>query len=129
MAIDHILFNAHKFYPDTQVIKDYVDVSLIGKSITYSKYKVGWLESRYVSTSVKTDSFNDSAISWTVPYNVDNNIASTGEILGISIAKNKTAYYTVWFNHTVSSGAEDGLYRMLIKASDIMKQNMSGNGL
>lgn len=129
MAIDHLVFNAHKFYPDTQVIKDYVDVSLIGKSITYSKYKVGWLESRYVSTSLETDSFNDPAISWVTPDDVDNNIASRGKILGISITENKTAYYTVWFNHTVSSGASDGLYRMLIKASDLMKQNMSGNGL
>lgn len=125
--IDHLLFNAHKFYPDTQVIKDYVDTSLIGKSITYSKYKVGWLEvsGGYVSLN----NFDDSAISWTTPSDVDNNIASTGEISGISMAKNKTAYYTVWFDHTVNSGTGDGLYRMLIKASDIMKQNMSGNGL
>lgn len=125
--IDHLLFNAHKFYPDTQVIKDYVDTSLIGKSITYSKYKVGWLED--AGGYVSLNNFNDSAISWTTPSDVDNNIASTGEILGISMAKNKTAYYTVWFDHTVDSGAGDGLYRMLIKASDIMKQNMSGNGL
>ena len=125
--IDHLLFNAHKFYPDTQVIKDYVDTSLIGKSITYSKYKVGWLEvsGGYVSLN----NFDDSAISWTTPSDVDNNIASTGEISGISMAENKTAYYTVWFDHTVSGGSGDGLYRMLIKASDIMKQNMSGNGL
>ena len=125
--IDHLLFNAHKFYPDTQVIKDYVDTSLIGKSITYSKYKVGWLE--VAGGYVSLNNFNDSAISWTTPSDVDNNIASTGEILGISMAKNKTAYYTVWFDHTVDSGTGDGLYRMLIKASDIMKQNMSGNGL
>ncbi|MDB6248238.1 hypothetical protein [Lactobacillus amylovorus] len=125
--IDHLLFNAHKFYPDTQVIKDYVDTSLIGKSITYSKYKVGWLE--VAGGYVPLNNFNDSAISWTTPSDVDNNIASTGEILGISMAKNKTAYYTVWFDHTVDSGTGDGLYRMLIKASDIMKQNMSGNGL
>lgn len=123
--IDHLLFDAHKFYPDTQVIKDYVDTSLIGKSITYSKYKVGWLDNRNASLNA----FDDSTISWTTPSDVDNNIASTGEILGISMAKNKTAYYTVWFNHTVDSGAIDGVYRMLIKASDIMKQNMSGNGL
>lgn len=123
--IDHLLFNAHKFYPDTQVIKDYVDTSLIGKSITYSKYKVGWLNIRNASLNA----FDDSTISWTTPSDVDNNIASTGEILGISMAKNKTAYYTVWFDHTVDSGAGDGLYRMLIKASDIMKQNMSGNVL
>ena len=124
--IDYLLFNAHKFYPDTQVI-NYVDTSLIGKSITYSKYKVGWLEvgGGYVSLN----NFNDSAISWTTPSDVDNNIASTGKISGISMAKNKTAYYTVWFDHTVNSGVGDGLYRMLIKASDIMKQNMSGNGL
>lgn len=127
--IDHLIFNAHKFYPDTQVIKDYVDTSLIGKSITYIKYKVGWLELKYTSTMWYSDNFDDSAISWATPSNVDNNIASTGEILGISMAKNKTAYYTVWFDHTVNSGAGDGLYRMLIKASDIMKQNMSGNGL
>lgn len=125
--IDHLIFNAHKFYPDTQVIKDYVDTSLIGKSITYSKYKVGWLE--VAGGSVPLNNFNDSAISWTKPYNVDNNIASAGKISGISIAENKTTYYTVWFDHTVSSGISDGLYRMLIKASDIMKQNMSGNGL
>lgn len=125
--IDHLLFNAHKFYPDTQVIKDYVDTSLIGKSITYSKYKVGWLE--VADGYVSLNNFNDSAISWTTPSDVDNNIASTGEISGISMAENKTAYYTVWFDHTVNSGAGDGLYRMLIKASDIMKQNMSGNGL
>lgn len=127
--IDHLLFNAHKFYPDTQVINDYVDTSLIGKAITYSKYKVGWLKSKYVGTNAQSDNFNDSAISWTAPSDVDNNIASTGEILGISMAENKTAYYTVWFNHTVNSGTADGLYRMFIKASDIMKQNMSGNGL
>lgn len=125
--IDHLIFNAHKFYPDTQVIKDYVDVSLIGKSITYSKYKVGWLEA--AGGYVSLNNFNDSAISWTTPSDVDNNIASTGEILGISMAKNKTAYYAVWFDHTADSGTGDGLYRMLIKASDIMKQNMSGNGL
>lgn len=123
--LDHLLFNAHKFYPDTQVIKDYVDTSLIGKEITYSKYKVGWLNIGNASLNA----FDDSTISWTTPSDVDNNIASTGEILGISMAKNKTAYYTVWFDHTVDSGAGDGVYRMLIKASDIMKQNMSGNGL
>lgn len=125
--IDHLLFNAHKFYPDTQVIKNYVDISLIGKSITYSKYKVGWLD--VPGRDVALNNFNDSAISWATPSDVDNNIASTGEILGISMAKNKTAYYTVWFDHTVDSGVGDGVYRMLIKASDIMKQNMSGNGL
>lgn len=125
--IDHLLFNAHKFYPDTQVINNYVDTSLIGKSITYSKYKVGWLE--VAGGYVPLNDFNDSAISWTTPSDVDNNIASTGEILGISMAKNKTAYYTVWFDHTVDSGVGDGLYSMLIKSSDIMKQNMSGNGL
>ncbi len=125
--IDHLLFNAHKFYPDTQVIKDYVDTSLIGKSITYSKYKVGWLS--IAGGNVPLNAFDDSAISWTTPSDVDNNIASTGKISGISMAENKTAYYTVWFDHTVNSGTGDGLYRMLIKASDIMKQNMSGNGL
>lgn len=125
--IDHLLFNAHKFYPDTQVIKDYVDTSLIGKSITYSKYKVGWLEA--AGGSVSLNNFDDSAISWTKPYDVDNNIASTGKISGIFMAENKTAYYTVWFDHTVDSGVGDGLYRMLIKASDIMKQNIAGNGL
>lgn len=125
--LDHLLFNAHKFYPDTQVIKDYVDTSLIGKSITYSKYKVGWLS--IAGGNVPLNAFDDSTISWTTPSDVDNNIASTGEISGISMAENKTAYYTVWFDHTVNSGTGDGLYRMLIKASDIMKQNMSGNGL
>lgn len=127
--IDHLLFNAHKFYPDTQVINDYVDTSLIGKAITYSKYKVGWLSSKYLFTNLLVDNFDDSPISWATPSNVDNNIASTGKILGISMAKNKTAYYTVWFDHAVDSGAADGVYRMLIKASDIMKQNISGNGL
>ncbi|PXZ17637.1 hypothetical protein DM476_03570 [Lactobacillus helveticus] len=125
--IDHLIFNAHKFYPDTQVIKDYVDTSLIGKSITYSKYKVGWL--KVAGGSVSLNNFDDSAISWTKPYDVDNNIASTGKISGIFMAENKTAYYTVWFDHTVDSGVGDGLYRMLIKASDIMKQNIAGNGL
>lgn len=125
--IDHLIFNAHKFYPDTQVIKDYVDTSLIGKSITYSKYKVGWLQ--VAGGSVSLNNFDDSAISWTKPYDVDNNIASTGKISGIFMAENKTAYYTVWFDHTVDSGVGDGLYRMLIKASDIMKQNIAGNGL
>lgn len=125
--IDHLIFNAHKFYPDTQVIKDYVDTSLIGKSITYSKYKVGWL--KVAGGSVSLNNFDDSAISWTKPYDVDNNIASTGKISGIFMAENKTAYYTVWFDHTVDSGVSDGLYRMLIKASDIMKQNIAGNGL
>lgn len=125
--LDHLIFNAHKFYPDTQVIKDYVDTSLIGKSITYSKYKVGWL--KVAGGSVSLNNFDDSAISWTKPYDVDNNIASTGKISGISMAENKTAYYTVWFDHTVDSGVGDGLYRMLIKASDIMKQNIAGNGL
>ncbi|NRO91133.1 hypothetical protein IMAU10142_01161 [Lactobacillus helveticus] len=125
--IDHLIFNAHKFYPDTQVIKDYVDTSLIGKSITYSKYKVGWL--KVAGGNVSLNNFDDSAISWTKPYDVDNNIASTGKISGIFMAENKTAYYTVWFDHTVDSGVGDGLYRMLIKASDIMKQNIAGNGL
>lgn len=125
--LDHLIFNAHKFYPDTQVIKDYVDTSLIGKSITYSKYKVGWLE--VAGGDVEVNNFDDSAISWTKPYDVDNNISSTGKISGISMAKNKTVYYTVWFYHTVNSGSIDGLYRILIKASDIMKQNIAGNGL
>lgn len=125
--IDHLLFNAHKFYPDTQVINNYVDISLIGKSITYSKYKVGWL--RVSGGNVSVNNFDDSRIDWTTPSDVDNNIASTGEILGISMAKNKTTYYTVWFDHILDNGTGDGLYRMLIKASDIMKQNMSGNGL
>lgn len=88
--INHLIFNAHKFYPDTQVIKDYVDTSLIGKSITYSKYKVGWLE--VAGGSVPLNNFNDSAISWTKPYDVDDNIASAGKVSGVSIATNKTAY-------------------------------------
>ena len=125
--IDHLLFNAHKFYPDTQVIKDYVDTSLIGKPITYSRYKVGWLN--LPDGNEALNNFDDSTISWTTPSDVDNNIASTGEILGISVAENKTAYYIVWFDHTVDSGTGDGRYLMLIKASDIMKKNMSGNGL
>lgn len=125
--IDHLLFNAHKFYPDTQVINNYVDISLIGKSITYSKYKVGWLE--VAGGAVTVNKIDDSKISWTTPSDVDNNIASTGEILGIAMAENKTAYYIVWFDHTLDNGTGDGIYRMLIKASDIMKQNMSGNGL
>lgn len=123
--IDHLLFNAHKFYPDTQVIKDYVDINLIDKSITYSRYKVGWLR----FSGAQLNNFDDSVISWTKPDAVDDNIASTGKVLGISISTNKAAYYTVWFNHTVDGGYSDGLYVMLIKASDIMKQNMSGNGL
>lgn len=125
--IDHLLFNAHKFYPDTQVIKDYVDTSLIDKSITYSRYKVGWLN--LSSGNLALNNIDDSEISWTKPDDVDDNIASTGEVTGICIAKNKTAYYTVWFNHTLDDGAGDGTYVMLIKASDIMKQNISGNGL
>ena len=125
--IDHLLFNAHKFYPDTQVIKDYVDTSLIGKSITYSRYKVGWLN--WGGVNVQLNNFDDSTISWTKPDDIDDNISSTCEVLGISIAKNKTAYYNVWFTHTMNDGQGDGLYVMLIKASDIMKQNMSGNGL
>lgn len=127
MTIDHLVFNAHKFYPDTQVIKDYVDVSLIGKSITYSKYKVGWL--KVPGGDVEVNNFDDSAISWTKPDNIDDNISATGKVLGISIAKNKTPYYLVWFTHTMNGGVGDSTYVMLIKASDLMKQNISGNGL
>lgn len=123
--IDHLLFNAHKFYPDTQVINNYVDISLIGKSITYSKYKVGWL--RFLN--VQLNSFDGSKISWTKPDDIDDNIASTGKVLGIAMAENKTPYYNVWFTHTMDGGSTDGIYVMLIKASDIMKQNISGNGL
>lgn len=128
MTIDHLVFNAHKFYPDTQVIKDYVDVSLIGKSITYSKYKVGWLKVPG-GNAVEINNFDDSAISWTKPDNIDDNISATGKVIGVDIAKNKTPYYEVWFTHTVYGGSLDGLYDMLIKASDIMKQNIAGNGL
>ncbi|CCI88343.1 hypothetical protein BN107_000029 [Lactobacillus phage phiAQ113] len=127
MTIDHLVFNAHKFYPDTQVIKDYVDVSLIGKSITYSKYKVGWLN--VPGGDVEVNNFDDSAISWTKPDKIDDNISATGKVLGISIAKNKTPYYQVWFTHTMNGGIGDSIYDMLIKASDLMKQNISGNGL
>lgn len=125
--IDHLIFNTHKFYPDIQIIKDYIDVSLIGKSITYSKYKIGWL--KVPGGYVSLNNFDDSAISWTTPSDVDNNIASAGKVSGVSITTNKTAYYTVWFDHTVDGGIGDGSYAMLIKASDIMEQNMSGNGL
>lgn len=123
MAVDHLIFNTHKFYPDTQFIKDYIDVSLIGKSITYSRYKVGWWRGRSLND------FDDSEISWTKPYDVDDNIASTGEVLGIAISKNKTPYYTVWFNHTLDDGTGDAIYTMLVKAGDLIKQNLSGNGL
>lgn len=126
MAIDHLIFNTHKFYPDTQVIKDYIDVSLIGKSITYSRYKVGWWQRRSLGG---LDNFDDSKISWTKPGDIDNNIASTGKVLGIAISKNKTAYYEVWFTHTMDGGLGDGIYNMLIKAGDLIKQNLSGNGL
>ena len=123
--LDHLIFNAHKFYPDTQVIKDYVDISLIGKSITYSRYKVGWLH--WGDANVQLNDFDDSKISWTKPDDIDN-ISATGEVLGTAIAKNKTAYYNVWFTHTID-GMRGDWFIMLIKASDIMKQNMSGNGL
>lgn len=123
MAIDHLIFNTHKFYPDTQFIKDYIDVSLIGKSITYSRYKVGWWQGESLYN------FGDSEISWTKPDNIDDNISATGEVLGIAISNNKTPYYKVWFTHTMNGGSGDGIYDMLIKAGDLIKQSLSGNGL
>lgn len=127
MAIDHLVFGKQKYFPDAQIISNYVDLTLIGRSITYKKYRVGWLH--VPGGYVPLNNFNDDAISWTKPSRIDNNVASIGKVNGISLAENRTPYYTVWFDHTVDHGSGDGLYRMLIKASDIMKQKMSGNSL
>lgn len=123
--IDHLLFNSHKFIPDTQVVSDYIDTSLIGKTITYSKYIVGWLS---IVNGRMLEDFDESAIEWTKPSEIDG-MTSTGRITGIVTGNRKLAYYCVDFNQTNNGAAAELVYQALIKVSDIMKQNISGNGL
>jgi hypothetical protein len=120
MTVDHILFNSHKFIPDTQIVSDYIDTRLIGKTITYSKYSVGWIE---VINGRVLEGFNESTIDWTLPSDITY-VASTGKITGILTGKSNGTYYCVDFDQNMGS-----IYQALIKTSDIMKQNMSGNGL
>ncbi len=50
-------------------------------------------------------------------------------ITGIVTGNRKLAYYCVDFNQTNNGAAAELVYQALIKVSDIMKQNISGNGL
>lgn len=126
MAVDHILFNSHKFIPDTQIVSDYIDTRLIGKTITYSKYSVGWIS---LINGRVLEFFDESTIDWTLPSDITS-VTSTGTITGILTGNSSRTYYCVDFNPKDSEGiGEELIYQALIKTSDIMKQNMSGNGL
>ena len=126
MTVDHILFNSHKFIPDTQIVSDYIDTRLIGKTITYSKYSVGWIS---LINGRVLEGFRESTIDWTLPSDITY-VASTGKITGILTGNSNGTYYCVNFNQKGSDGLSmRSIYQALIKTSDIMKQNMSGNGL
>ena len=126
MTVDHILFNSHKFIPDTQIVSDYIDTRLIGKTITYSKYSVGWIS---LINGRMLERFNESTTDWTQPSEIYS-VTSTGEITGIVTGNSNGTYYCVDFDPREGDGSVVGsIYQALIKTSDIMKQSMSGNGL
>ncbi|MEK3626653.1 hypothetical protein AAA435_10750 [Lactobacillus crispatus] len=122
--LDHMKFNKEDYYPTTKIIVGYVNTELIGRAITYSKYKVGWCDEITVG-AYNGYAINSNLLQWNKPDKIGG-LASTGEIRGVVVDQNHIPYYLVNFNHWIDNPETgDGIYATFIKASDIMTKDLS----
>ncbi|WEB33831.1 hypothetical protein [Lactobacillus crispatus] len=123
--LDHMKFNKEDYYPTTKIIAGYVNTELIGRVITYSKYKVGWYQNGMTINAYNGYTINSHLLQWNKPDEIGG-LASTGEIRGVAVDQNHIPYYLVNFDHWINnSDTGDGIYTTFIKASDIMTKNLS----
>lgn len=122
--LDHMKFNKEDYYPTTKIIVGYVNTELIGRAITYSKYKVGWCDEITVG-AYNGYAINSNLLQWNKPDKIGG-LASTGEIRGVVVDQNHIPYYLVNFNHWIDNPETgDVIYATFIKASDIMTKDLS----
>ena len=121
MTVSELIFNGQKFYSQSSIISYYVDKSPIGKTLTLSKYKIGWLAD--IDTSQK---FNDTDVQWSTPSDAIGLLPETSHAADIVISQQGTAYYLLEFG--IQTGGSDGhAYRNVIKVSDIMTFDSTGD--
>lgn len=122
--LDHMKFNKEDYYPTTKIIAGYVNTELIGRTITYSKYKVGWCDETTVNDN-NGYSIDSNSFKWNKPDEIGG-LAPTGEIGGVVVDQNHIPYYFVNFDHWINNpDTGDGIYATFIKASDIMTKDLS----
>lgn len=123
--IDHMKFNKEDYYPTTKIIAGYVNTELIGRAITYSKYKVGWSQTEMTIRAYDGYTIDSNSLQWNKPDEIGG-LASTGRIGGIVVDQNHIPYYLVNFKHWIDNpGTGDAVYTTFIKASDIMTKDLS----
>ncbi|UIK35869.1 hypothetical protein KGE51_04730 [Lactobacillus amylovorus] len=121
MTVSELIFNGQKFYSQSSIISYYVDKSPIGKTLTLSEYKIGWLAD--IDTSQK---FNDTDVQWSTPSDAIGLLPLTGNAAKIIISQQGTAYYLL--EHFIQTGGSNGhTYRNVIKVSDIMTFDSTGD--
>ncbi|MCT7770905.1 MAG: hypothetical protein N4R51_09075, partial [Lactobacillus crispatus] len=117
-------FNKEDYYPTTKIIVGYVNIELIGRVVTYSKYKVGWSDETTIS-DCNGYSIDSNLLKWNKPDGIGG-LAPTGEISGVVVDQNHIPYYLVDFDHWINNpNTGDGVYATFIKASDIMTKDLS----
>ncbi|MCT7688026.1 hypothetical protein, partial [Lactobacillus crispatus] len=117
-------FNKEDYYPTTKIIVGYVNIELIGRVVTYSKYKVGWSDETTIS-GCNGYSIDSNLLKWNKPDGIGG-LAPTGEISGVVVDQNHIPYYLVDFDHWINNpNTGDGVYVTFIKASDIMTKDLS----
>lgn len=122
--LDHMKFNKEDYYPTTKIIVGYVNIELIGRVVTYSKYKVGWSDETTIS-DCNGYSIDSNLLKWNKPDRIGG-LAPTGEISGVVVDQNHIPYYLVDFDHWINNpNTGDGVYATFIKASDIMTKDLS----
>lgn len=122
--LDHMKFNKEDYYPTTKIIVGYVNIELIGRVVTYSKYKVGWSDETTIS-DCNGYSIDSNLLKWNKPDGIGG-LAPTGEISGVVVDQNHIPYYLVDFDHWINNpNTGDGVYATFIKASDIMTKDLS----
>lgn len=123
--LDHMKFNKEDYYPTAKIIVGYANTELIGRAITYSKYKVGWYKTGMTISAYNGYAINSNLLQWNKPDEIGG-LAPTGEIRGVVIDQNHIPYYLVNFNHWIDNpDTGDGIYTTFIKASDIMTKDLS----
>lgn len=123
--IDHLRFNKQDYYPASTLVRDYVNTKLIGRTVTYSKYKVAWRGKWNLDNS---DFVDPEDLNWTVPVTIIE-VGSTGKITGILSDKSNVLYYQIDFGEHHLGVVDNTDYKALIKASDIMSKYLAGEDL
>lgn len=116
--IDHLLLNREKYYLQQLLLDDYVNLKLIGETVTRQKYQVVWVAIDSIISKIDDSELHN----FDIPSGILN-LASTGTITGIILSSENIPYYSVYFSHWINNmGTDDGVYGTYIKATDIMNR-------